>query len=313
MNATFRQLRLFLALADEGSITRAARRCNVTQPTASMQLRELSLSIGLPLYEVIGKKIYLTDIGQELARSSRAMMGEWNAFIQTVDRAKGLSRGELRVAVVSTAKYFIPRMLGRFFQTYPDIDIKLDVFNRDGVIQLLRDNKVDIAIMSVPPSDLDVESEMFLHNPLVVIAPKAHPLVNRKKVSLSLFAQEALILREQGSGTRMMAEKFFQLNAINPRIRLSLGSNEAIKEAVAGGLGCAILSHHAIGATSPNTSFVLLPVEGFPIQSYWYTVTLRGKKLGPIAMVFLNYLRETSLALAENLKQSALTEPTSLA
>jgi hypothetical protein len=215
--------------------------------------------------------------------------------------------------VVSTAKYFIPRMLGRFFQTYPDIDIKLDVFNRDGVIQLLRDNKVDIAIMSVPPSDLDVESEMFLHNPLVVIAPKAHPLVNRKKVSLSLFAQEALILREQGSGTRMMAEKFFQLNAINPRIRLSLGSNEAIKEAVAGGLGCAILSHHAIGATSPNTSFVLLPVEGFPIQSYWYTVTLRGKKLGPIAMVFLNYLRETSLALAENLKQSALTEPTSLA
>ena len=302
MNATFRQLRLFLALADEGSMTRAAKRCHITQPTASMQLRELSLSIGLPLYEVIGKKIYLTDIGKELAATARTMMDEWTAFIQLADQSKGLSRGQLRVAVVSTAKYFIPRMLGAFYKTYPEIDVTLDVFNRDGVIQLLRNNQVDLAVMSVPPSDLDVDTEMFLENPLVAIAPVSHPLAKRRTVSLSAFAKEPLILREAGSGTRMMAEKFFSAHAIRPRIRLSLGSNEAIKEAVAGGLGCAIISQHALTASLETKAISILNIEEFPILSQWFTVTVRGKKLGPIASVFRTHLRESSKAISEQLR-----------
>ncbi|MCX8502980.1 MAG: LysR family transcriptional regulator [Beijerinckiaceae bacterium] len=302
MNATFRQLRLFLALADEGSMTRAAQKCHITQPTASMQLRELSLSIGLPLYEVIGKKIHLTDIGKELAATARAMLGEWNAFQQVTDRTKGLSRGELRVAVVSTAKYFIPRMLGRFCETYPEIDIKLDVFNRDGVIQALRENKVDLAVMSVPPSDLDVETEMFLNNPLVVIAPPHHPLTKQHNIPLSVLANEAFILREEGSGTRMMAERFFAAHGIRPRVKLNLGSNEAIKEAVAGGLGCAVLSHHAVAAYRIDGSIAVLDVEGFPIQSQWFTVTLHGKRLGPIAAMFRNDLREMSKEISASFK-----------
>ena len=302
MNATFRQLRLFLALADEGSMTRAAKRCHITQPTASMQLRELSLSIGLPLYEVIGKKIYLTDIGKELAATARTMMDEWTAFIQLADQSKGLSRGQLRVAVVSTAKYFIPSMLGAFYKTYPEIDVTLDVFNRDGVIQLLRNNQVDLAVMSVPPSDLDVDTEMFLENPLVAIAPVSHPLAKRRTVSLSAFAKEPLILREAGSGTRMMAEKFFSAHAIRPRIRLSLGSNEAIKEAVAGGLGCAIISQHALTANLEAKAISILNIEEFPILSQWFTVTVRGKKLGPIASVFRTHLRESSKAISEQLR-----------
>jgi len=281
-------------------MTRAALRCHITQPTASMQLRELSLSVGLPLYEVIGKKIHLTDIGKELAITARAMLDEWSSFHQKVDGAKGLSRGEVRVAVVSTAKYFIPRMLGAFCQTYPAIDIKLDVFNRDGVIHVLRENKVDIAVMSVPPSDLDVDAEMFLENPLVAIAPSSHPLAKRQTVPLALFAKEPLILREEGSGTRMMAEKFFKSHAIRPRVRLSLGSNEAIKEAVAGGLGCAILSQHALTTKPSDPSISILKIEGFPIASQWFTVTVRGKKLGPIASVFRTYLRETSKEIGEN-------------
>ena len=280
-------------------MTRAAQRCHITQPTASMQLRELSLSVGLPLYEVIGKKIHLTDMGKELAITARAMIDEWNSFNQRVDGVKGLSRGELRVAVVSTAKYFIPRMLGAFCQTYPEIDIKLDVFNRDGVIKVLRDNKVDIAVMSVPPSDLAVDSEMFLENPLIAIAPFNHPLAKRRNVPLALLAKEPLILREDGSGTRMMAEKFFKSHAIRPRVRLSLGSNEAIKEAVAGGLGCAILSQHALTANASEPSISILNIEGFPIQSQWFTVTVHGKKLGPVASVFRSYLREASRAISE--------------
>ena len=291
MNGTFRQLRLFLALVDEGSISRAARRCHVTQPTASMQLKELSLSIGLPLYEVIGKKIYLTEIGLELAKTARAMMGEWSDFAQIVDHAKGLSRGKLRVAVVSTAKYFIPRMLGTFCQTHQDIDITFDVLNRSGVIELLRDNKLDLAVMSVPPSDLDVEAEKFLDNPLVAIAPHNHALARKKSICLNDFAKEPFILREQGSGTRMVVDRFFKLKDLNPRVRLNLGSNEAIKQAVAGGLGCAVISRHALHGDPEDKGVVLLNVEGFPIQSQWFIVHLRGKKLSPVALVFRDYLR----------------------
>ena len=291
MNGTFRQLRLFLALVEEGSISRAARRCHVTQPTASMQLKELSLSVGLPLYEVIGKKIHLTDIGLELAKTARAMLGEWSAFAQTVDHAKGLSRGKLRVAVVSTAKYFIPRMLGAFCQTHQDIDITFDVLNRSGVIRLLRDNQLDLAVMSVPPSDLDVEAEIFLENPLVAIAPEHHPLGRHTTVTLADFAKEPFILREEGSGTRMVAERFFKTHAQQPRVRLSLGSNEAIKQAVAGGLGCAVLSRHALTGDAADAGVIRLEVEGFPIRSQWFIVHLRGKKLSPVASVFRDYLR----------------------
>ena len=298
MNATFRQLRLFLALVDEGSISRAARACHVTQPTASMQLKELSLSVGLPIYEVIGKTIHLTEIGIELSKTARAMLDEWSAFAQIADGAKGLSRGNLRVAVVSTAKYFIPRMLGAFFQTHPEIDITFDVLNRGGVIQLLRENKVDIAVMSVPPSDLDVEAENFLENPLLAIAPLGHPLAKRRRVPLALFAKESLILREEGSGTRMMADRFFKAQKAKPRVRLSLGSNEAIKQAVAGGLGCAIVSRHALAADPASEQLAILNVEGFPILSQWFIVNLRGKRLSPVASVFRDYLRATSRAMS---------------
>ncbi len=291
MNGTFRQLRLFLALVDEGSISRAARRCHVTQPTASMQLKELSLSVGLPLYEVIGKKIHLTEIGLELSKTARAMMDEWSTFAQTVDQAKGLSRGKLRVAVVSTAKYFIPRMLGDFCQTHQDIDITFDVLNRSGVIDLLRDNKLDLAVMSVPPSDLDVEAEMFLENPLVAIAPSNHALARQKHIHLPDFAREPFILREQGSGTRMAADRFFKSKNLNPRVRLNLGSNEAIKQAVAGGLGCAVISQHALHGGPEDKGVIRLHVEGFPIPSQWFIVHLRGKKLSPVASVFRDYLR----------------------
>lgn len=299
MNATFRQLRLFLALADEGSISRAARRCHVTQPTASMQLKELSLSIGLPLYEVIGKTVHLTDIGVELAKTARAMIAEWHAFEQQVDGAKGLSRGQLRVAVVSTAKYFIPRMLGAFCQSHPEIDITFDVLNRSGVIQMLRENKVDIAVMSVPPSDLDVDAEMFLENPLVAIAPLDHALSRRRRVSLAQLAEHSLILREEGSGTRMMADRFFKAQKIKPRVRLSLGSNEAIKQAVAGGLGCAVMSRHALPSQPSDEQLAILNVEGFPIHSQWFIVHVRGKKLSPIASVFRDYLRAEAKAMGQ--------------
>jgi DNA-binding transcriptional LysR family regulator len=162
MNVTFRQLRLFLALAETGSVSAAARAMHVTQPTVSMQLKEIAQSVGLPLYEVIGKKIHLTEVGRELVSTARAMTLSWEAFEQHVDAIKGLSRGKLRIAVVSTAKYFMPHLIGSFCKKYPSIDVSLEILNRDGVVQRLRDRRDDLYIMSMPPAQWDLEDEVLL-------------------------------------------------------------------------------------------------------------------------------------------------------
>jgi len=294
MNATFRQLRLFLALAELGSITAVARASHVTQPTVSMQLRELADSIGLPLYEVIGKRLYLTQAGEELATTARAMVDEWSDFGQRMDAMKGLTRGRLRIAVVSTAQYFIPRILGSFCTSHPDVDIALEVLNRDGVVQRLRGNQDDIYIMSMPPIDIDIEKEVFLSNPLVVVAPSAHPLAGKARIQLSSLKTERFILREQGSGTRLACDAHFSGHDFKPVVRLELGSNEAIKQAVAGGLGLAVLSTHSLGEHMVDDSLVTLDVAGFPILSNWFTVHLKGKRLSPTAQAFLLHLADST-------------------
>ena len=203
MNITFRQLRLFLALADTGSVSAAARAMHVTQPTASMQLREITSSVGLPVYEVIGRRVHLTEAGRELARAARTIAGEWESFEQNIDAMKGLTRGKLKVAVVSTAKYFVPRLLGAFCASHPEIDISLEVLNRDGVVSRLRDNLDDLYIMSRPPKDMDLAVEVFMPNPLVLITPADHPLHRRRNLELADLREQRFILREPGSGTRM--------------------------------------------------------------------------------------------------------------
>ena len=290
MNITFRQLRLFLALADTGSVSGAARSNHVTQPTASMQLKDITEAVGVPLYEVISKRVHLTQAGQELARTARAISGEWESFIQAVDGIKGLTRGKLNVAVVSTAKYFIPRLLGDFCNRYPEIDISLEILNRDGVVSRLRNNRDDLYVMTMPPLDMELNCQAFLPNPLVVIANCEHRLANRKQISLKDLKKERFILREPGSGTRMAVDTHFKLHKFNPDLRLELGSNEAIKEAVAGGLGIAVLSEHTLRPHLASASLAVLPVEGFPLESNWHIVHQKGKQLSPIATVFQRHL-----------------------
>lgn len=293
MNATFRQLRLFLALAEHGSITAAAEACHVTQPSVSMQLRELTDSVGVPLYELIGRRIHLTEAGKALAQTARAMLDEWLAFEQTIHAMKGLEQGRLRVALVSTAKYFVPRLLGNFCQEHPNIEIALEILNRDGVVARLRENRDDLYIMSTPPENLDLEQRVFMLNPLVVIAPQNHPLQSRP-VTLADLAEERFILRERGSGTRLACDAHFASQAFAPKVRLELGSNEAIKQAVAGGLGLAVISRHTLPARPADDQLAILDVAGFPIQSRWFTLYPSGKKLSPIARVFLEHLQRTS-------------------
>jgi DNA-binding transcriptional LysR family regulator len=292
MNITFRQLRLFLALAETGSVSAAARRVHVTQPTASMGLKEITDAVGVPLYEVVTRKVHLTQMGHELAKTARAISGEWDTFEQQVDGVKGLTRGKLKVAVVSTAKYFIPRILGSFCAKYPQIDISLEILNRDGVVKRLEDNLDDLYIMSQPPLHLDIEDEVFMPNPLLLVAAKEHALTKKKNIEISSLKNEKFIFREKGSGTRMTTDAHFKRLKFKPDVRLELGSNEAIKQAVIGDLGIAVLSKYSLGDKSDQEEVAILKCKGFPIESSWHIVSPKGKKLSPIATIFKKHLSE---------------------
>lgn len=292
MNISFRQLRLFLALAETGSVSAAAKVMHVTQPTASMQLKEVSGAVGVPLYEVVSRRVRLTDAGLDLARTARAMVGEWESFGQRIAEAKGLVRGRLTVSVVSTAKYFMPRLLGSFCERHPGIDVALQVLNRDGVVARLRDNLDDLYIMSMPPADIDLDDRVFMANPLVVVASADHRLARRRRVRLDELREERFVLRERGSGTRIAVDQHFRRLRFVPAVRMELGSNEAVRESVAGKLGVSVLSVHAIGERPEAQGVVVLPVENFPIPSNWHVVQRRARQRSPIARAFEAHLFE---------------------
>lgn len=286
MNISFRQLRLVLALAETGSVSGAARMMHVTQPTASMQLKDVADAIGLPIYELVARRVYMTEVGKDLAQTARMVASEWDGFEQRVDALKGYTRGKLRVALVSTAKYFVPRLLGSFCKRYPEIEVSMEVLNRDGVVARLRNNLDDLYVMSVPPKDLDLVDEVFMANPLVMICASSNPLVKQKTLSLSALAGQRFILREEGSGTRMAVDNCFKKLKFRPDMRLELGSNEAIKESVAGGMGISVISSHALHGNAKEHGVSILNVEGFPVESHWHVVHPKGKRLSPIASIF---------------------------
>lgn len=292
MHATFRQLRLLVALADTGSITGAARACHVTQPTVSMQIRELADAVGMPLYEQIGRALYLTPAGEAVVETARAMVAEWETLEQRIAGLKGLRQGRLRVALASTAKYFIPRMLGRFCANHPEVDIELQVLNRDGVVQRMRSNQDDLYILSMPPADIPHERLALLDNPLVPISALDHPLARAARVRPTRLQLEPFILRERGSGTRLAGDAHFEHLGLHPRVRLELGSNEAVKQAVASGMGLGLVSRHALAGLPSTEGLAVLKADRFPVPSSWSVLWLKGKRLSPIAGAFLEHLQD---------------------
>jgi len=295
MNITFRQMKLFLAFAETKSVTAAAKQMHVSQPTASMQLKEITQAIGLPLYEVIAKKIYLTDTGKELADTARQMLNTWALFEQNIDATNGISRGKLKIAVVSTAKYFMPRLIGQFCKKHPDIDVSLEILNRNGVVSRMMDNLDDIYIMSQPPKDMALVDDVFMDNHLVAIAALGSAIAKQKTITLGALSAQRFILREQGSGTRMTADRFFKKLKFQPHIRMELGSNEAIKEAVAGGLGIGVISKYALHGRQKEHGVAIINVKGFPISSHWHMVHPAKKKLSPVAMAFKEEVLRSAL------------------
>jgi DNA-binding transcriptional LysR family regulator len=293
MNVTLRQLAIFARVAETGSFTRAAEQLHLTQPAESQQLRQLTEAVGEPLLETVGRRSYLTDAGKALLATWEGMDRQWQDFEEELQAMRGLHSGVLRLAVVSTAKYFIPRVLGPFCARYPGIDVRLEVANRDQVVQRIADNLDDLYVMTRPPEGLDLETRPFLDNPLVPIAAASHPLARRRKLALADLEGERFIMREPGSGTRIAVEEFLAAHGARLNVRMELGSNEAIKQAVAGGLGFSILSRHTLHRDpAQEDDVVILPVAGFPLHTRWQLVHLRQKRLSRAAQAFLALLEE---------------------
>lgn len=298
-HATFRQLEVFEAIARLGSFTRAAETLFLTQPTVSMQVKKLTDAIGLPLFEQVGKKVYLTDAGRQLHTTCREIFDSLSRFEMQVADMKGLKQGQLRLAVVTTAKYFAPRLLGPFYEKYPGIEVALKVTNRERVLERLQDNRDDLYIIGQPPEGIEVVAQAFLENPLVVLARNDHPLAGKKKIPLQRLAQEPFLVREAGSGTRKAVERLFEERGLTMKVRMELGSNEAIKQAIAGGLGVSVLSRHTIALDATSGVLTVLNVEHFPIRRQWYVAYPAGKQLSVVAQTFLDYLKSVGRSIGE--------------
>ena len=290
MHITLRHLKIFEAVAQNGSISRAATSLHLTQPAVSMQMKQLEEQIGLPLLEQVGKRMFLTEAGQALrghARDIAARMGDLNA---AMDEFRGLERGLLRLAVVSTANYFLPRLIASFNRRHPGVRVSLQVANREFVMSALADNVIDLAITGQPPDSLDVVAQHFMDNPLVVIAMPGHPLASMDVVPLQRLVEETLVVREPGSGTRAAMERYFASQRVDYRAGCEFGTNEALKQAVGAGLGLGIVSAQTIELELKVGCLVVLPVEGFPVVRQWYVLHRTHKRLSVAASTFRQLL-----------------------
>jgi DNA-binding transcriptional LysR family regulator len=260
-----------------------------------MQLKKLADAVGMPLYDQVGKQIQFTEAGEKLVAAAEDVFARVNLLDMELAELKGLKAGTLKISVVTTAKYFLPHVLGPFCQRYPGIDVEFNVGNRQQIIQRLKDGRDDFFVFSHVPERANIETIEFLENPLVAIAPENHPLAGRKKIPLVELAKQPFLIREQGSGTRYATEQFLKKHNVSLNVRMTIESNEAIKHSVMSGLGLAILSKHTL-AFGESQGLVKLDVEHFPIMSKWYLVRINSKQLSPVAKTFLNYLESEGRA-----------------
>ena len=293
-HATLHQLKIFDAVARNLSFARAAEELHLTPPALSIQVKQLADVIGQPLFEQIGKKISLTPSGDVAWSACRDVLERLEQLAQQLAALQGLEKGSLKLATLSTAKYFIPRLLGDFCIKHPGVETALFMGNREQLLERLARNQDDLYVLGQPPEHLNVVSEPFADNHLVVIAGPTHPLAHEQDIAPTSIQGLPFILRESGSGTRLAAEKFFERHRVTLKMRMELGSNEAVKQVVAGGLGIAVLSASTIRSELLSGELVILDVKGFPLDRKWYMVYPAGKHLAPSAKVFMKYMIEAN-------------------
>jgi DNA-binding transcriptional LysR family regulator len=299
-HATLRQLQVFEAVARLGSFTRAAEELYLAQPTVSMQLKKLAETLGLPLFEQVGLRIQLTDTGREVYTTCQEIFGALANLEMNIADIKGVKRGYLRVAVITSAKYLAPYLLGQFCQLHPGVDVALKVTNRERLLERIAMHEDDLYFLGQPPQELEVDAYPLVPNPLVVMASRQHPLVGQRNIPLERIQKEPFIMRESGSGTRAAIVRLFESKGLSPPVaKMELGSNESIKHVVSAGLGISALSLHALVHEGTTGPIAVLDVEGFPIERHWYVVHPKGKKLSVVARTFLDFVREQGRHIAE--------------
>jgi DNA-binding transcriptional LysR family regulator len=300
MHITLRQLRIFESVARHSSVSRAAAELHLTQPAVSMQMKQLEEQVGVPLLEQIGKRLFLTEAGQEMRLHAERFNALTRDLKTSMDQFRGLQRGLLRIAVVSTANYFLPPLIAALNERHPGMRISLQVANREAVLSALADNRTDLAITGRPPDSGELVAQHFMDNPLVVIASPAHPLAKQSAITMRRFSEERLVVRETGSGTRAAIERYFSEHGLEHLTGCELSSNEAIKQAVQAGLGLGVVSAQTIELELEAGRLVALPVEGFPIVRRWYVVHRQGKRLSAAAVAFLELLLAQNTAAKES-------------
>jgi LysR family transcriptional regulator, low CO2-responsive transcriptional regulator len=298
-NVTLRQLRIFEAVARHRSFSRAAEELHLTQPAVSMQVQALEDLAGLPLTEQAGKKVRLTAAGEELASQARRVAEQIREAGEALAALKGVEAGRLKIGVVSTAKYFAPSLLAEFRRRHPGVELQLTVNNRGTIVRNLAENDIDLAIMGTPPNEFETVAKIFAEHPLVFIAAPDHPLAGKRNIDPKRLAEETLLIREPGSGTRGALERFLEEHQVPAGARMELGSNETIKQAVMAGLGLSFISEHTIGLERSVGRLVTLNVTGSPVRRQWRLVYRTDKRLMPAATAFVEFMDSEGSRLIE--------------
>jgi LysR family transcriptional regulator, low CO2-responsive transcriptional regulator len=291
MNYTLHQLKIFLEIVKNQSITKASEELNLTQPAVSIQLKNFQDQFEIALTEVIGRKLYITDFGREIAEVAEKILNEAEIIQYKSMSHKGMLSGKLKISVVSTGKYVIPYFLTDFLKEHAGVNLILDVTNKSKVIESLEQNEIDFALVSVLPKHLDIKNIELIQNKLYVIT-NSEKEFKAKNYKNEIFEKIPLIYREKGSGTRFVMEDYIQRHSLPVRMKMELTSNEAVKQAVIAGLGSSIMPLIGIKNELQNRQLQIIPVKGFPIKSMWNLIWLKNKKFSPIASEYLSYLQK---------------------
>jgi DNA-binding transcriptional LysR family regulator len=289
MNYTLHQLQIFLKIAQNRSITKASEELHLTQPAVSIQLKNFQDQFSIPLTEVVGRQLYVTDFGEEIAAAAEKILNEVYAINYKSSAYKGELSGRLKISVVSTGKYVMPYFLAEFMKEHSGVDLVMDVTNKTRVVETLEQNEVDFAMVSVVPKKLKIDSIELMQNRLFFVGGtqlKFDKKLSKKK----MFEELPLIYREQGSATRAAMERFITKNKFPVLKKIELTSNEAVKQAVIAGLGFSIMPLIGIKNELKNEDVQIIPVTGLPISTTWRLIWLKSKKLSPAAMAYLEFV-----------------------
>ncbi|CAJ96185.1 HTH-type transcriptional regulator CfxR [Cupriavidus necator] len=289
---TLRQLQIFVTVARHASFVRAAEELHLTQPAVSMQVKQLESVVGMALFERVKGQLTLTEPGDRLLHHASRILGEVKDAEEGLQAVKDVEQGSITIGLISTSKYFAPKLLAGFTALHPGVDLRIAEGNRETLLRLLQDNAIDLALMGRPPRELDAVSEPIAAHPHVLVASPRHPLHDAKGFDLQELRHETFLLREPGSGTRTVAEYMFRDHLFTPAKVITLGSNETIKQAVMAGMGISLLSLHTLGLELRTGEIGLLDVAGTPIERIWHVAHMSSKRLSPASESCRAYLLE---------------------